>query len=121
MLNSVAHKSSSKGTFLTKRLIATIVVCSVLRVNTLRLKYNKLKAVFFDEISMIGRELFKKSKKRLQEIIRTTKSIGGLHMLAIGDFFQMALVMGRYIFKDDHISYGPLAINLWKLIFIFTL
>ena len=32
MLNSVAHKSSSKGTFLTKQLIATIVTYGMLRV-----------------------------------------------------------------------------------------
>ena len=41
----------------------------------------------------------------------TTKPFGGLHVLAIGDFFQMAPVMDSYIFKDDYI--GPLAINLW--------
>ena len=81
--------------------------------NTLRSKYNKIKVVFFDEISMVGRERFKKSEKRLQEIMETTKPFGGLHVLAIDDFFQMALVMDSYIFKDDHISYGPLAFNLW--------
>ena len=32
MLNLVARKSSSEGTFLTKRLIATIVACGVLKV-----------------------------------------------------------------------------------------
>ena len=52
----------------------------------------------------------------------TTKPFGGLHVLAIGDFFQMALVMDSYIFKDDHINYGPLAINLWTTHFyIFSL
>ena len=34
MLNSVACKSSSEGTFWTKQLIATIVACGMLRVNT---------------------------------------------------------------------------------------
>ena len=62
---------------------------------------------------MVGRELFKKSEKRLQEIMGTTKPFGGLHVLAIGDFFQMAPVINSYIFKDDYISYGPLAISLW--------
>ena len=52
----------------------------------------------------------------------TTKPFGALHVLAIGDFFQMALVMDSYIFKDDYISYRPLAINLWTTHFyIFSL
>ena len=33
MLNSVACKSSSEGTFSTKQLITTLVMCSMLRVN----------------------------------------------------------------------------------------
>ena len=33
MLNSVAHKSSSEGTFWTKRLSVTIVACGMLRIN----------------------------------------------------------------------------------------
>ena len=33
--------------------------------NTLRSKCNKIKAVFFDEISMVGRELLRKVKKGL--------------------------------------------------------
>ena len=45
--------------------------------------------------------------------MKTTKPFGGLHVLAIGDFLQMAPVMDSYIFKDDHTTYGPLAINLW--------
>ena len=89
--------------------------------NTLRSKYNKIKAIFFDEISMVGRELFKESEKRLQEIMGTTKPFEGLHVLAIGDFFHMAPVMDSYIFKDDHISYGPLAINLWTTHFLYLL
>ena len=36
--------------------------------NTLRSKYNKIKAVFFDEISMVGRELFKKSEKDYEKL-----------------------------------------------------
>ena len=49
MLNLVACKSSSEGTFLTKQLIVTIVMCGMLRVNkgNLILKNKEIK---IDEI-----------------------------------------------------------------------
>ena len=46
MLNSVACKSSSQGTFWTKRLIATIVACSMLRVKRLYLYYDMVLVTF---------------------------------------------------------------------------
>ena len=84
------------------------------QLNMLRSKYHKTIAVMYEEVSMVGRDLFKKSEKRLQQIMGTTKPFGGLHVIAIGDFFQMAPVRDSYIFKDDPSRYGPLAVNLWK-------
>ena len=43
--------------------------------NTLRSKYKKIKAVIFDEISMVGRELFKKSKKKITRNYGNNKTI----------------------------------------------
>ena len=82
--------------------------------NMLRSKYHKTIAVMYEEVSMVGRDLFKKSEKRLRQIMGTTKPFGGLHVIAIGDFFQMAPVKDSYIFKDEPSRYGPLAVNLWK-------
>ena len=84
------------------------------QLNMLRSKYHKTIVVMYEEVSMVGRDLFKKSEKRLQQIMGTTKPFGGLHVIAIGDFFQMAPVRDSYIFKDDPSRYGPLAVNLWK-------
>ena len=60
--------------------------------NTLRSKYLQSKALFNDEISMVGRRLWNKSNQRLKEIFGTKKDFGGLHVIVVGDFFQMAPV-----------------------------
>ena len=57
----------------------------------LQQKYINVKVLFL-EVSMIGRELMKKVNKRLQHIFGTTSIFGNLHVIAIGDFYQMAPV-----------------------------
>ena len=90
--------------------------------NTLCAKYFKTKAVFYDEMSMVSRELFNKSEYRLMEIFDTGKTSGDLHVIVVGDFFQMAPVRDSHIFKDDFKDYGPLSLNLWKgHFYIYTL
>ena len=81
--------------------------------NTLCSKYLQSKALFYDEISMVGRQLWNKGDQRLKEIFGTKKDFGGLHVIAVGDFYQMAPVRDCYVFKGDDRGYGPLATNLW--------
>ena len=73
-----------------------------------------LRQFFYDEMSMVGRELFDKSECRLREIFGTGNTFGGLHVIVVGDFFQMAPVRDSYVFKDDFKDYGSLSPNLWK-------
>ena len=90
--------------------------------NTLHSKYLQSKAIFHDEISMVSRCLWNKGNQRLKEIFGTKKDFGGLHVIAVGGFFQMAPVRDCYVFKDDERGYGPLATNLWtKHMQVYTL
>ena len=61
--------------------------------NTLCSKYLKSKALFNDEKAMVGRCLWNKGDQRLKEIFRTKEDFGGLHVIVVGDFFQMCLKM----------------------------
>ena len=89
--------------------------------NTVCSKYLKSKALFNDEISKVGRCLWNKGDQRLKEIFGTKGDFGGLYVIVVRDFYQMAPVRD-YVFKDDDRGYGPLATNLWtKHVQIYTL
>ena len=74
----------------------------------------KLKVVFIDEIAMIGYELFKKQEQRLQEIMESPKSFGKLHIIAIGDFYQLAPVQDTPLYTLPKKGYNTLATNLFQ-------
>ena len=60
--------------------------------NTLCSKYLHSKALFNGEISMVSRRLWNKGDQRLKEIFGTKEDFGGLHVIVVEDFFQMAPV-----------------------------
>ena len=71
---------------------------------------------------MAGRGLFNKSEYRLREIFGLGKTSGNLHVIVVGDCFQVAPVRDSCVFKDNFKDYGPLSTNLWKNHFyIYTL
>ena len=47
----------------------------------------------------------------------TKKICGGLHIIVIGDFYQLPPVMDSHIFKDNPYNYGPVATNVWNTYF----
>ena len=81
----------------------------------LQQKYINVKVLFLEEVSMIGRALMKKVNQRLQQIFGTTSNFGNLHVIAIGDFYQMAPVQDAYVFSEHYRQDTPelLAPNLW--------
>ena len=81
----------------------------------LQQKYINVKVLFLEEVSMIGRGIFTKVNQRLQQIFGTNKPFGNLHVIAIGDFYQMAPVHDTYIFSENYNRDTPevLAPNLW--------
>ena len=88
--------------------------------NTYQVKYRDLSVVMIDEISMVGNNLFNYVNLRLQEIKGNKKPFGGVHMIVIGDLFQLKPVFDHWIFDDLTSEYGSLATNLWKTHFSFV-
>ena len=66
--------------------------------NNLYKQYGCVKVVFIDDISMVGCHIFNDRDHCLQEIFGCKKVVGGCHVVAIGDFYQMKPVKDTYIF-----------------------
>ena len=84
------------------------------KLNTLRVKYRKLSVLIIDEISLVSNELFTIINQRLQQIKGNRKIFGGIHVIVVGDLFQLRPVMGNWIFQDLTKAYDALAPNLWQ-------
>ena len=85
--------------------------------NTLRSKYRCLSVVVIDEVSMVGNSMLKLINDRLQQIFGRRDFFGGIHVILIGDLFQLKPVMDAWIFEDLKNDFGPLATNLWQDLF----
>jgi hypothetical protein len=59
----------------------------------MRCKYHYVKVIFIDEISMVGSGMFKK-------FLLTTRTFGGISVVAVGDLFQLKPVMDSWIFTQ---------------------
>ena len=82
------------------------------KLNSLQVKYRDLKVVIIDEISLVGNTMLQSTNARLQEIKKNTKPFGGVHMLVLGDLYQLRPVKDKWIFQNLNDNYGPLATNL---------
>ena len=71
------------------------------------------KAVFIDEISMVGYELLKKLEQRLWEIMGSPKPFGNLYIIAIGDFYQLAPVQDTPLCMLPKKGYNTVATHLF--------
>lgn len=86
------------------------------QLDTMRVKFRRLKIIFIDEISMVGNKMFNFINLRLQEIFARNIPFGGLSIIAIGDLFQLKPVFDGWIFENLQDGY-PLATNLWIELF----
>ena len=84
------------------------------RLNTIRAQLRKLKAIFIDEISMVGSGMFNFLNLRLQQIMGTKEVFGGVNVITVGDLFQLKPVFDKWIFETSNDSYGALATNIWR-------
>ena len=86
--------------------------------NTMRVKYLYLSVVIIDEVSMVGNEMLKFIHLRLQEIkCEYQKPFGGVHLILVGDLFQLRPVCDGWIFEDCKVNYSSLGENLWRKYF----
>lgn len=85
--------------------------------NSKHVEFEKLKSVIIDEVSLIGTGMFGLINKRLQEIMRSTKPFGGLHVIVVGDLFQLPPVGDAWIFNNPSIGLAALHPNLFSMHF----
>ena len=85
--------------------------------NTLKTKYRFLTVLVVDEVSMVGNNMLGFLYLRLQEIKGNRKPFGGVHIILVGDLFQLRPVADGWIFADNSEDYSSLAPNLWRTYF----
>ena len=82
--------------------------------NSLQTKYMHLSVLIVDEVSMVGHEMLNFLYLRLQEIKCNKKHFGGIHVILVGDLYQLRPVGDGWIFANASCDYTPLAPNLWQ-------
>ena len=81
----------------------------------LRNKYQYLKVLIIDEISMIGRETFGHLDLVLKAIMQNSSPFGGVSLLVVGDFLQLPPVNQKGVFmKPSKGSYRSFSGWLWE-------
>ena len=82
--------------------------------NTIRTKYMNLCVLIVDEVSMVGSEMLSFLYQRLQEIKCNKEPFGGVHVILVGDLYQLRPVGDAWIFAGNSYDYSSLAPNLWQ-------
>ena len=82
--------------------------------NTLRTKYMQLSVLIVDEVSMVGSEMLNFLYLRLQEIKGNRRPFGGVHIILVGDLYQLRPVGDSWIFANNSCNYTSLGPNLWQ-------
>ena len=76
-------------------------------------KYATLKLVIVDEVSMVGSFMFAKMEARLRQIMKSNRPFGGVHVILVGDLYQLKPVGEPWIFEVK----SALEVNLWQKFF----
>ena len=85
--------------------------------NTLKTKYRYLSVLIVDEVSMVGNGMLTYLFLRLQEIKGNREPFGGVHVILVGDLYQLRPVADGWIFANNSEDYASLAPNLWQTYF----
>ena len=88
------------------------------RRSELRLKYEDLKVIIIDEISMVSNKLLLHMHQRLLDIFgyanNCDKPFAGLTIIVVGDFYQLPPVLQRPVFADYYDEIFNIY-HLWKV------
>ena len=76
--------------------------------NSFRTAYQNIQLVITDEVSMESKQMDQFVSLRLSEIVGKPIHYGGLHLLRVGDIFQLAPVQGNWIFHRGNDLHDPL-------------
>ena len=66
---------------------------------------------------MVGNEILNFLYLRLQEIKGSKQHFGGVHVILLGDLFQLIPVRDCWIFANNSCEYTSLALDLWQCYF----
>src|SRR5277367_6234481 len=69
--------------------------------NTLSIKYEHLKLIIIDEISMVSNRIFNQLDQRLKQIMKCNEPFGNVSVICVGDFNQLKPVAAGYVFESD--------------------
>lgn len=78
------------------------------QLSSFRTRLMHLKAIFIDEISMVGCGMFNFISFRLQKITGVRAPFGGIRVIAVSDLFQLKPVSNKLIFSQPNAEYRPL-------------
>jgi len=73
-------------------------------------KYRHLRVLIIDEVSMVGKRFFQTISERLKEIKCSRDNMGSLHVILLGDFYQLPPVGDQMLFS----KVNDLTPNLWE-------
>ena len=79
-------------------------------------KYNEVKFVFIDEMSMIGCSMLCQIDRRLRQITKSNEPFGGLNVILSGDMRQLAPIGDKSLESDDSM-YDGLTTSLGRMLF----
>ena len=85
--------------------------------NTLKTKYRNLSVLIVDEVSMVGDGMLNYLFVRLHEIKGNREPFGGVHVILVGDLYQLRPVADGWIFANSSEDNASLAPNLWQTYF----
>ena len=84
------------------------------RNSSFRFTYEDLKIIFLDEISMVGSNKLNITNLRMQEIMGNKLFMGGVSVVAFGDFGQLPPVSNKMIWETSSTDSRPeIAPKLW--------